>query len=276
MQTQVSVSLPTFFHLGCTYMSLSSATNQNPNIEGKLDQRINPIEAFIYKGLADRFYQVFGTILTLTTSTDKKSARAKQLGMDVGYPMAFAALKTFTIDETRYNPKALLIRGTTSGASSDSKLAYKAQFIPTIFSFEITYLSQDIKEVTAYAKEWLFAAVGGYLKFSVGYGVVDVDISTELDREVNIPEKKTGLTDINEYEVVTTLKLIGYLSPDNLSKVQAITELQGTISVTSSADYTALTEASALNNGQTFFFNREWNSIPGPEGAYQDPKTSGP
>lgn len=254
-------------------MSTSSATN--PKIADKLDQRINPIEAFIYKGLANRFYQVFGCVLTFTTSNDKKAARARQMGMDTGYPMAFAVLKSLAIDEARYNPKALLIRGTTSGASADSMITYKSQFIPTIFSFEVTYLSQDIKEVTAFAKEWLFSAIGGYLKFSVEYGVVDVDISTELDREVTIPEKKQGVTELNEYETVVTIKVMGYLSPDNLSKVQAVTEILGTGVVTSGTDYTALVEASAKNNGQTFLFNKGWNSITGPSGSYQDPKNVG-
>jgi hypothetical protein len=245
----------------------------NPN---QLDQRINPIEAFIYKGLADRFYQVFGAVLTYTTSQDKKAARAKMLGnKDTGYPMAFAVLKTIAVDETRYSPKSLLLRGVTSGASSDSKLTYKAQFVPVVISFEITFLSQDIKEVTALAKEWIFASIGGYLKFSVSYGVVDLDIGNDLDREVQIPEKKAGLSDVNEYEMITNMRVLGYLSPDNLSKVQAVTDLKIQGLMGPQADYEALKNATQGHNGQIFMFNRQWNSIPGPEGSYQDPKTPG-
>jgi len=240
-----------------------------------LDQRINPVEAFVYKGFADRFYQVFGTVLTYTTSVDKKAARAKQLGQDTGYPMAFAVLKSQAIDETRYSPKTLLLRGTTSGASSDSKLTYKAQFIPVIFSFEISYLCQDIKDVTAFAKEWLFAALGGYLKFSVIYGVVDVDIGCDLDREVNIPEKKVGLSDVNEYEAVTNIRILGFLSPDNLAKTQAVTEIDVEGVVGDPASYALLTAAERANT-QVFMFKRQWNSITGPTGSYQDPKTTGP
>lgn len=244
-------------------------------VSNQLDQRINPIEAFVYKGLADRFYQVFGTVLTFTTSTDKKAARAKQLGnKDSGYPMAFAVLKTLAIDETRYSPKSLLLRGVTSNASTDSMLAYKAQFIPTILTFEINILSQDMKEITALAKEWLFAAIGGYLKFSVSYGVVDLDISSELDREVQIPEKKTGLTDVNEYEMITNIRVLGYLSPDNLSKVQAITNITVEGFVGQEADYKVLAET-ASNNGQAFYFNRKWNSTTGPSGSAMDPKDLG-
>jgi hypothetical protein len=241
----------------------------------QLDQRINPIEAFVYKGLADRFYQVFKTVLTYTTSTDKKAARAKQSGKDTGYPMAFAVLKTMAIDETRYSPKSLLLRGVTSGSSTDSKITYKAQLLPVIFSFEITFLSQDIKEVTALAKEWMFSAVGGYLKFSVSYGVVDIDISCELDREITIPDKKSGLTELNEYEMPTNIKVLGYLSPDNLAKVQAVTEVDIEGAVGSISDRAALQEV-IDNGGQAFFFKREWNTIPGPEGSSKDPKTVGP
>ena len=240
-----------------------------------LEQKLGPVEDSRYQGLAQRFQQTFGVVLTFTTSTDKKAARAKMLGKDTGYPMAFAAFKTRSIDETRYSPKALLLRGVTSGATSDSMLTYKAELLPVVETFEITFLTQDEKELRSFSKEWLFSALRGSLKFTIQWGVADIDISLELDREVTIPEKKGGLTDVNEYELTTNLKISGYLSPDHLDKVQAVTEVNVDGYSGSQADYEALT-AAAARNGQMFEFKKQWSTTVGIEGSRGDLKTVGP
>lgn len=239
-----------------------------------MDNRIAPVEALINTGLAQRFHEVFGTVLHYSTSVDKKATLQKILGNEPPkYPIAFAAFKGLALDTTRYAPTAMLRRGVISAPSHDNVTASRLTSLPSITTFEITFLTDNIRHVTAFAKRWLFAGVEGSLKFTVSYGVVDIDIHIDLDQEVNIPEKPDGVTEVGEYEIVLGLRVHGFHSK-GLDKVQAVTSIEVDGAVVSESDYKALTQE-GKDNVTVHLFKREWNAIPGPEGSAQDPRDVG-
>lgn len=239
-----------------------------------IDNKVSPIEDFIKQGLAQRFNKTFGCALIFTTSTNKKAARAKLMQSQSGYPMAFATLKNWTLDETRYSPKTLFMRGISSQSTSDSKLTYKIKPLPVVMTYEITMYSQDMNELTGLAKKWLIATVQGGMKFNVLYGVADIGIALELDRDLSFNEKKNELTDTDEYELVAMMKVGGFISQDYIEQVQAITEIVEEGFVGDAALLEAL-EPGERGEHQLILFKR-WNNIVGPEGSKDDPKTSGP
>lgn len=239
-----------------------------------IDNSISPVEDFIKQGLAERFKQTFGTPLTYTTSTNKKAIRAKQLQSQSGYPMAFATLKSFAIDETRYSFKTLFTRGVSSQANTDSRLTYKVKPLPAILVYEITFIDNDSQSLANIAKSWLFAVATGSLKFSIMYGTVDMSIAIDLDREINFTDKKNELTETDEYEATATLRVFGFISPNTIQTQQAIVEVQLENVVGDEVAYSALADQNRGEHQAIFF--RKWNDIAGPEGSADDPKSIGP
>jgi len=239
-----------------------------------IDNRISPIEDFIKQGLAQRFNQTFGCALTYTTSSNKKAARAKLMQSKAGYPMAFASLKTWVIDETRYSPKTLYLRGVSSQSSTDSKLAYKVKPLPVTMTYEIAIYSQDMNKLTSLGKKWLFAIMEGGLKFNILYGVADIGIALDLDRELQFNEKKNELNETDEYEMIATMRIFGYVSPDYIETVQAITEIVEEGFVGNPALLAAL-EPGERGEHSLFLF-KKWNDIAGPPGSADDPRSVGP
>jgi hypothetical protein len=239
-----------------------------------IDNKISPIEDFIKQGLAQRFKQTFGCVLTYTTSLNKKAARAKLMQSKAGYPMAFASLKTWSIDETRYSPKTLYLRGVSSQSSTDSKLTYKIKPLPVTMTYEVTFYSQDMNEMTTLGKKWLFAIMEGGLKFNILYGVADIGIALDLDRELQFTEKTNELTETDQFEMIATMRIHGYLSPDHMETVQAITEIVEEGFVGDQALLQAL-EPGARGEHQLIMFKR-WNDVAGPQGSVDDPRSVGP
>lgn len=239
-----------------------------------MDNRISPLENLIFSGFAKRFYQVFGTPLVYTSSVDKKAAAAKMAGESRKYPFAFATFTTLAMDTERYSPRALSHRGIASQSSHDAVLAHRLSAIPTTTTFTLEYVSQELKEVHAFAKRWLFSSLEGSLKFSITYGVVDIDISVELDQEITMPQRTDGVTEVNELELSTTFRIRGFHSKDQLGQMQAVTSVEVEGIVASQEEYKALSQE-GKPNVEIHLFKRQWNSTPGPEGSADDPRDVG-
>jgi hypothetical protein len=238
--------------------------------QSELNNSITPIEKLIQEGLAQRFYQVFGIHLVYSNAPNKKEMAAKLVQRGVAYPFAFAAVSSEGIRETSYKPHTLLRRGLIYGASHDRMLTYRLNMIPVNTKFDITFEAEAFSDAMAFSKTWLMACLQGALKFSITYGVADVDVHVDMDREIAIPSRDGGVTEIEEYTLSTGLLLEGYFSKDYLGKAQAVVDVEVEGIATPLGSHAPADSEEALLQGkdpssvQVFLFNRPWTTVPGP------------
>lgn len=197
-----------------------------------MDNSLKPIEDFITSGLAERFFKVFGVPLLFYNGPEVKQVASKMLKQRKlpEYPFARAKFSNVAISENTYKPNTLMRRGLKSRASHDNVLAYELDLAPVSTTYELTIYMQDIQSVRKFVKDWMFTCLRGNLKFSVSYGVADIDVDIDLERQIAIPERPSGNTDVKEYELTTQFVLHGYYSAD-LRTTQSVTDLEVQIQV---------------------------------------------
>jgi hypothetical protein len=226
-----------------------------------MDNSLTPIEDMIYAGFGRRFLQVFGIPILFTNATDKRAAYAQKFTQDpnLKLPFAFASYTGQSLTETRYSPQALLRRGLYGAATHDMVQTYRLRMIPVTTAFQILVLTEDLPTALEFSKRWLMATVEGSLKFTLTYGIADVDIHVELDRDVQIPQRTAGVDEPREYEIQTTLRLEGYTSKD-LERAQAATEVVAEGRVGSAEDVATAIAGGPNKTTQFFQFNRPWDN----------------
>lgn len=215
-----------------------------------LDNSIKPVEDFILSGLAERFYKVFGTPLLFYNGPDVKAVASKWLKQRTlaEYPYAVAKTNSLEITEQTFRSRPLLRTGIKSRASNDNVLAYQLGLAPVTTTYEITFYVQGGPDMLRLAKQWVMCNVRGSLKFSITYGVVDIDIDVKLDNSISIPQREGGVTEVKEYVMTAQMKVMGYLS-DQLKTVQAVTDLEIEITVL---------EELGLKGGKVDILHNEW------------------
>lgn len=235
-----------------------------------MDNKIKPLEDFVHDGLARRFTQVFGIGLTFSTSANKKQTRKAKLDAGDKYPMAFASVQSFEITENQYSQPSLLRSGLRGQQNADRALTYKLSLIPVTTTFQIYLYAQDIRTVTDFSKRWLISCVKGSLKYTITYGVADIDVHVDLDRSVSVPPRADNeLTAVNEFEVTCMLRVQGYMSESELEAMQAVTNVEVNGVLIDKQQEDALTQE-GREGVEVFRFNREYETTPGPAGSIND------
>jgi hypothetical protein len=135
--------------------------------------------------------------------------------------------------------------------------------IPMDSTYQIMFITNDFSQAEKFGKTWLMAAVGGFLKFNILYGVADVGISLELDRQVSFPQRDASPNAPEEYEVTTSLVVSGYASHDALMNQQAALSVETTMYATNEAEK-ALMQVDSPGTVEVFKFTREWPQGSGP------------
>lgn len=235
-----------------------------------MDNSLNPIEDFINTGLAERFYGVFGVPLLFYNGPDVKAAwkeKMKRDGVKDAYPFARAKYSGFALNETSYKANTLARRGLHGQASHDHTLTYKLSIIPVSTTFEIELYVQDMRSLRILSKRWLFAATKGMLKFTVNYGIGPLDIDVKPDKQLSVPMREGGVSEVKEYVMTSNLVVNGYMSDDagdGLTHSQAVSEL----------DYDGQVRAlgSTTTGEQVFLFQTKWSNASGPLGSVDDTK----
>lgn len=234
----------------------------------KMDNSLNPIEDFINTGLANSFFKVFRVPLLFSNAPDFKTVYQdlmQRKGKKVSYPFARASTSGFAVNEsTSFKPNTLARRGLHGQASHDNTLTYKLSLIPVITTYEIEIYVQDMPSLKGLSKQWLFASIKNTLKFTVNYGIGPIDIDVKMDKQLNVPRREGGATEVKEYVMTSNIVVNGYMSEDGLSHSQAVTEL----------DYEGQVRAlgSTETGEQVFLFESKWPNIVGPTASVDDTK----
>jgi len=230
-----------------------------------VDNKITPIEKMVKEGLVQNFRKVFDTDLTITNTSNKRELVARRAqGRALKYPFAFAELNSVSLPtQGAYRSQSLLRRGIVGQATSDNLGTFKLSMIPMDSTYQILYITNDFSQAEKFGKTWLMAAVGGFLKFSILYGVADVGISLELDRQVSFPQRDAAPNAPEEYEVTANLIINGYASHDALMNQQAATTVEATVYATNESEK-ALMQADSPGTVEVFKFTRGWPQGSGP------------
>jgi hypothetical protein len=233
-----------------------------------MDNSLNPIEDFINTGLADRFYKTFAVPLLFYNGPDVKAVVSAKLRKELKdcYPFARARTTGFAVNEaTSYKPNTLARRGLHGNSSHDFTLTYKLELIPVITTYEIELYVQDMRSLRLLSKKWLLSSIKNDLKFSVTYGVAAIDIDVKLQKDLSIPSREGGVTEIKEYIMTSNLTVNGYMSND-LKTSQAAVELdiEGQVAQLGTEDA----------NTQVFLFKNAWPDVNGPDASVGDDPTT--
>lgn len=220
------------------------------------------IENLIVAGLGQRYKQVFNIPLLVTNAVNKKQAfvALQKNNTDLKLPFAVASYSEHSITEQgSYAASPLLRRGLHGSATNDNVQTYRLGLLPVTTSFQLTVLVASLEEANLFAKRWLMSAVEGSLKFTVKYGIADVDIHIDLDRSVAIPQKTDGVDSPSELEVTTNFRVNGYMSKE-LERVQAATEVEVSGIVVDKGDMAAAVAEGGRGRTEVFKFNKPWNN----------------
>ncbi len=191
---------------------------------------IQPIEDFVFEGLARRMSQVFGCRCIHTNANDKTKAIARLFeGKQVTYPYMFIVLQSLSQNTDSYTTNRLARRG-VSIHSSDSQ-SHTVRMLPTNFEFEIEYVTNKFKSleqgsVLSFSRRWLFARRCGYLKFNIKYGRLALWISSTLGDTVAIPSLENKVETETAYKSTVNLTVHGYISEPELGTQGIVQDLR--------------------------------------------------
>lgn len=228
-----------------------------------MDNKIAPVETFIKEGLVRQFRKTFNTDLTITNVSGKRQLVQKRAqGNVLKYPLAFAELSSMALATDRYRATPLLRRGIVGQATTDNLGTFQVPLIPVDFTYQILFITNNFVEAERYGRLWLMAAAGGFMTFSITYGVVNLDISFSVDSTINFPQRDSSPESIEEYEVTSSLLIRGWGSHDQLINKQAANRLEVEGIVASEIDK-ALAQSDSKGTVQVFKFTKAWPQ-PGP------------
>lgn len=181
--------------------------------------KIQPLEYLVLTGFQQRFQQVFGCVQCAFINANDKTKILERLfgkGKPLAYPYATFEIKSYEENEESYNPHYLMRRGLVLNVDSSSTF-HTVRIIPTNFEIEVVYTtnkfeSVDQGSVMAFARRWLLARRGGYLKTSVDYGRLQLGIGVEMPKQVQIPSRGNIVETETSFEITTNVVIHGYTS----------------------------------------------------------------
>jgi hypothetical protein len=95
--------------------------------------------------------------------------------------------------------------------------------LPVNFEVEVVYVTNKFDSVEqgsvmAFARRWLLARRGGYLKFSIDYGQKQFGVSVTTPDSLTIPSRENIVESETKYEITTNITIHGYISEPTLGQ----------------------------------------------------------
>ncbi|QBQ74460.1 hypothetical protein BcepSauron_080 [Burkholderia phage BcepSauron] len=191
---------------------------------------IEPIDYLVFAGFQQRFQQTFDCAKTAFVNSNDKAVVMERLfgkgNKNFSYPYAFFEVKKVSENTESYNPHNLMRRGMFVNVNSGSTVQ-TVRVIPTDFEIEITYVTNQFQSVEqgsvmAFARRWLLARRGGYLKSSVQYGRLKFGVGVTLDSSITTPSLGNVTETETAFGVVVSATIHGYSSEPVLGEIGVI------------------------------------------------------
>lgn len=207
-------------------MQQSSTLNSSAENSG-LTLTLDPVENFVFSGVQHKFAEKFGCPAVWSTSTDSIQQVAKAQGgrNQVSYPYMILTVDSYTIASDRGNIKNQALRGAQSVVVTDERRAFKVHYLPVNFDITVEFRTNTYAQVASFVSRWMFARVLGWLKFDIQYGTQHFGISVEPTDSVSIPKRDAAPEVVQEYVVIATAKVLGFISMPELLEQQIVDRL---------------------------------------------------
>jgi hypothetical protein len=180
--------------------------------------QIQPIDYFIFAGFQKRFQQEFLCRCAFINQNDKTRILERIFGEGnpLTYPYAYFELQTISANDESYNANDFARRGLVINANTDSTFQ-TARILPANFEIDITFITNKFMgvepgSVMSFTRKWLFARRFGYLKFSIDYGLQNINIGVTNGESISIPQRENVTESETKYELKVNSKIHGYVS----------------------------------------------------------------
>src|ERR1700688_2112403 len=135
-----------------------------------------PIDSAVLAGFQQRFQQVFQCKCAFTNEFEKTKVleRIFGQGMPLEYPYAWFEVQSIGHYKEHYSTQLMVRKGLVVTVDSPTTVQ-KVRVMPASFDLAITYVTNKFDSVEqgsvlSFARRWVLAYRGGYLKFTINYG----------------------------------------------------------------------------------------------------------
>lgn len=200
---------------------------------------IQPVDALIRGGFAQKMTEQFRSPTIWTTSPDKLAAlKAMLKNEQPQYPYMFLVEQSISPNHDSYASHRLARYGVPVLYSDDKREVYYARLIPQNFEIEVTFITDrfdgDLASVDGFARRWQFALRNGFLHYRLNYGLTAMDITVMLNDTLSIPSRDNPAESESIYQVVANATIKGYISEADLGVRQRVLEVEADARVASS------------------------------------------
>ena len=176
------------------------------------------IDSAVLAGFVQRFQQVFNCKCAVTYEFEKTKVleRIFGQGQPLEYPYAWFEIQSIGHNKEWYSTQLMVRKGRIVTIDSGSTVQ-RVRIMPANFDLGITYVTNKFDSVeqgsiTAFARRWLLAYRGGYLKFTINYGNLVLNVALTMPETLTIPTRENVVETETSYKLTTNLTLHGYIS----------------------------------------------------------------
>ncbi len=195
-----------------------------------MDIKLDPVESFVFDGLAQQCSRVFGCPAVSGGTADKVQMLERITSGQVKYPYIFLNIQRLTYNAESYSTNRMSRTGLKCLVNADSGMIYQVRLVPTNFEVEVQFIcnSMDPRKpgsLIEFQKRWLLAYRAGHLKYQINYGDLTLRIGCTLAESVDVPQLENKTEQPAHYECNATLTVHGYVGDPHLKNVGVVKQV---------------------------------------------------
>lgn len=177
-----------------------------------------PIDQMVLAGFQQRFQQVFNCKCAYANEFEKTKVleRIFGQGQPLEYPYAWFEVQNVGHNKEWYSTQLMVRKGLVVSVDSGTTVQ-KVRVMPCNFDLAITYVTNKFDSVEqgsvlAFARRWVLAYRGGYLKFTINYGRLAFNVALTMPESLAIPTRENVVETETSYKLTANLTVHGFLS----------------------------------------------------------------
>lgn len=201
-------------------------------------QKIIPIENFIFEGIVKRLQQTFGCYTQYCNAPSTLIEMQKIRARKINFPYLLFNLTGMNSLDEFYNSNYLSRSGVVVADKSANTIS-KVKLLPCKFDFNCNYYTNTNagdNSALFFMKRWLFARRLGYLKFTIKYGDNTYGCHVELDESVSLPERDPEPEGPNWFKLDCRFSVVGFISEAEVLSEGRVTTIKTELKVNSTLE----------------------------------------
>jgi hypothetical protein len=180
-----------------------------------------PVQSYLTKGLEEVLTQKLGMPIVVSSASDSVRSAHEAANNKIAYPWGFAKLTEIRLATDRGNARSSALRGSLSVVVGEGNKAYVVKYIPVDMIYQLTLKFNKHVGMVEAATRLLFARVLSGFVFTIQYGKHSFSIKAVPEADsIPIGERNAEVTEVQEYELSVSLKVLGYVSLPELMEQQ--------------------------------------------------------